>query len=71
MTDDAARGAQTWSMDGPPGPEVTAVRDRFGVRWRRDGDLWWGDIGHGYEDYRQWHEVLSRGPLTDASGDNP
>jgi hypothetical protein len=67
-----------WSMPDQPGPEVTAVRDRLGVRWRRDDDLWWGDIGHtvsvgdedhGYEDYRTWSEVLARGPLTDASGE--
>jgi hypothetical protein len=28
--------------------------------------LWWGDIGHGYEDYRTWPEILARGPRTDA-----
>jgi hypothetical protein len=60
----------TWSMDPEPGPEVAAVRDRFGVRWRRDGGLWWGDIGHDYEDYRTWGEILGRGPLTDATGED-
>jgi hypothetical protein len=32
---------------------VKAVRDNYGVRWRRDvgGRLWWGEIGHSYEDY--------------------
>jgi hypothetical protein len=29
----------------------------------------WGDIGHGYDDYRTWAEVLGRGPLTDATGE--
>lgn len=65
-------GTSTWSTTPEPGPEVTHVRDRLGVRWRRDvgiRDTWWGDIGHGYEDYRQWHELLQRGPLTDASND--
>jgi hypothetical protein len=32
--------------------------------------MWWGDIGHGYEDHRQWHEVLRRRPLTDASAEH-
>jgi hypothetical protein len=59
--------AQTWSAPAEPGPEVTAVRDRLGVRWHRQGALWWGDIGHGYEDYRTWMQILGRGPLTDAS----
>jgi hypothetical protein len=59
--------AQTWSAPAEPGPEVTTVRDRLGVRWRRDAGLWWGDIGHGYEDYRTWNDILGRGPLTDAS----
>jgi hypothetical protein len=46
------------------------VRDRLGVRWRREHGLWWDDIGHGYEDYRKWPEILARGPLTDASGEH-
>jgi hypothetical protein len=58
-----------------PSPEVTHVRDRIGVVWRRDGDLWWGNIGHTgedgspYEDFRQWHDIARRGPLTDATGE--
>lgn len=63
---------RTWTMDAPPGLEVTAVRDEHGVLWRRDPgipDLWWGDIGHGYDDSRQWHELLRRGTLVDASGE--
>jgi hypothetical protein len=66
---------KTWSADPEPGPDVTAVRDRLDVRWRRDAGLWWGDIGHfgedsePYDDYRQWHEMLRRGPLTDASAE--
>jgi hypothetical protein len=59
----------TWSAPEAPGPEVTAVRDRHGVRWHRDAGLWWGDIGHGYDDYRSWSEIVHRGPLTDASGE--
>jgi len=67
---------KTWSMDAEPGPDVTRVRDRFGILWRHDVlDLWLGHIGHTdengqpYEDYRQWHELLRRGPLTDASNE--
>ena len=59
----------TWVMPAEPGPEVTHVRDRLGVRWRRDGGFWWADIGHGYYGHRTWPEVLSRGPLTDASNE--
>jgi hypothetical protein len=61
--------ATVWEMPAEPGPEVTAVRDRLGVRWRREDDLWWADIGHGYEVHRTWPEVLTRGPLTDASNE--
>jgi hypothetical protein len=57
-------------MPDPPGPEVAAVRDRLGVCWRRDGDGWFGDLGYGYEVYRAWHGLLSRGPLTDVTGDD-
>jgi hypothetical protein len=60
---------QTWEMPAEPGAEVTAVRDRLDVRWRREDDLWWADIDHGYEVHRNWPEVLSRGPLTDASNE--
>jgi hypothetical protein len=59
----------TWTSPAEPGSEVTAVRDRHGVRWHHDAGLWWGDIGHGYEDYRTWAEILGRGPLTDASAE--
>jgi len=41
---------RTFTMDAPPGPEVTHVRDDLGVVWRHEHGLWWGDIGHGYED---------------------
>lgn len=58
---------RTWSIDPAPGPEVTHVRDAHSVKWRHDDDLWWADIGHGYEVHRTWPEVLARGPLTDAS----
>ena len=66
----------TWQMDPEPGPEVEAVRDSRGVLWLRGSgwpELWWGDIGHTDEDglpcddCRQWHELLRRGPLTDAT----
>lgn len=63
------RCAVTWSMSAEPGPEVTAVQDRFGVVWRREDGFWWADIGHGYEVHRTWPAVLSRGPLTDATGE--
>jgi hypothetical protein len=59
----------TWEAPAEPGPEVTHVRDRFGRLCRRDGDLWWVDPGRGWEDYYRWHELLWRGPLTDATGD--
>lgn len=51
-----------------PGPDVTHVRDTHGVVWRSQDGVWWADIGHGYEVYRQWHDLLRRGPLSDASG---
>jgi hypothetical protein len=54
-------------MDPEPGPEVTHVRDARGVKWRRGDGGWWGDIGHGYDDFHQWPEVVARGPVTDAS----
>jgi len=60
----------TWTAQPEPDPKVAAVRDRHGVRWRRDAGPWWGDIGHDYEDYRTWTEILARGPLTDASADH-
>lgn len=59
--------ARTWSAPTAPGDEVTHVRDRHGVVWLHDGPIWWGDIGHGYADHRQWHELLGRGELTDVS----
>lgn len=66
----------TWTAPTDPGPEVTAVRDRHGVRWQRDAGVWWGYIGHTgedgkpYDDYRTWNEILGRGPLTDATNEN-
>jgi hypothetical protein len=62
-----------WTMPNEPGPEVTAVRDCRNVRWGREGDLWSGEIGHtdeggnSYAVYRAWHELLKRGPLTNAT----
>jgi hypothetical protein len=38
-------------------------RDQYGVTWTPRDGVWWGDIGHGYEDYRQWHELSQRGPF--------
>lgn len=55
--------------ESEPGPDVTHVRDTCGVVWRRQDGVWWADIGHGYEVYRQWHDLLRRGTLSDASGD--
>lgn len=60
----------TWTAPAEPGPNVFAVRDRHGVIWHREDGLWWGDIGHGYDDHRTWTEILHRSPLTDATGDN-
>ncbi len=60
----------TWMAPTPPGPEVTHVRDPRGVVWRHDGDgLWWGDLGHGYEQHRTWWELLSRGELVNVTGE--
>ncbi len=59
--------SQTFSADPEPGPEVTHVRDRHGVTWRHGDDLWWADIGKGYEDFRTWWDILRRGPLIDAT----
>lgn len=60
---------QVWAAPVPPGPEVTHVRDRHGVVWRRDDDLFWADLGGGYEQHRTWWELLARGPLTNATGE--
>ena len=63
---------QVWSAPEPPPGSVTRVRDRYSVAWTRDtGDpaLWWGNIGHDYDQYRSWWQLLSRGPLTDATGE--
>lgn len=68
---------KTWRMDPQPGPEVTVVRDRYGVRWERDlrNAIWRGFIGHTDEDdnscavYREWPDLVARGPLTDASNE--
>jgi hypothetical protein len=38
-------------------------QDRYGVVWTPRDGVWWGDVGHGYEDYRQWRELPIRGPL--------
>jgi hypothetical protein len=57
----------TWTLPDPPPLDVTEVVDRLDKTWRRDEtdpDLWWGDVGHGYDDPRQWHELLRRGPIT-------
>lgn len=61
----------TWSADPEPGPEVTRVRDARGVVWRQDAGVWWADIGHGYEVYREWSHLLTRGPLADVTGEAP
>jgi hypothetical protein len=55
------------------GPRGDRLRDRLGVRWRRDAGLCWADVSHTgedgepYEDYRTWAEILGRVSLTDAS----
>lgn len=65
---------QTWERVMPPGPDVTAVRDDVGagvlwVRCARDGDVWWGDMGHDTLMYRSFAELRRRGTLTDATGE--
>lgn len=61
--------SQTWAAPDPAPAAVTHLRDRYDVLWRRDDDLWWGDVGNGFEKYRTWWELLARGPLTDATGE--
>lgn len=63
--------SQEWTLPAPPDASVRFLCDRLGKRWRRDDTLglWWGDIGHGYEDYKTWPELLARGPLTIDSKD--
>lgn len=56
-----------WEAPGPPGADVTHVRDRRGVVWRREAGVWWGDVGHGYDTPRTWWELLARGPLTEVT----
>lgn len=58
---------ESWRAPAEPGPEVTHVYDSRNVVWRREGGLWWADIGHGYEVHRTWWELLSRGTLTNVS----
>lgn len=64
-------------MDPEPDESVTAVEDAHLVTWQRDGSVWWGDTGKTttfgdtdspYLEHLQWHELLRRGPLTDATG---
>lgn len=62
---------RTWSLPPEPGPEVTAVRDSAGIVWKRHPDqpVWTQqDIYPAYAALSAlWHEVLRRGPLTDAT----
>jgi hypothetical protein len=37
--------------------------DRLGVTWTPRDGAWWGDIGHGDDDCRQWRELLIRAPF--------
>lgn len=63
---------RTWDRVEVPGPEVTALQDSRSVLWTRDApdtDIWWGDLGHGYDVDRTFAQLLRRGPLTDASGE--
>lgn len=59
----------TWEASPEPGPEVTAVRDRSGVLWRRQHMAWSPNVDHGDEVHRHWYDLLRRGPLVDASGE--
>lgn len=59
----------TWSMPDEPGPEITAVRDRWDVLWHRSGDQWWS-TAEGLSTLRRWADLLARGPLTDASDED-
>lgn len=58
----------TQKADGEPGPEVTVVSDRLGVPWQRSYVLWRADED-GLRWGRTWVELLTRGPLTDTTGD--
>lgn len=72
FVEDTTPDPRTWSLPAEPGPEVTAVRDTTGRRWRR-GLFWHDDSGEKYPlKPMYWPELLrSRGPLTDASDEVP
>ena len=67
----------TWSLPPEPGPEVTAVLDRTGARWQRQGHI------DAQGEFSAWHDgsplppygwmslVQLRGPLTDATPTPP
>ena len=57
---------QTWGIPEEPGPEVTAVRDRHGDVWKREGDAW--RFARRLGALSTWDGLLRHeGPLTDAS----
>lgn len=58
---------RTWTADAAPSTDVTHVRDRYRVVWGQRDGAWWADIGHGYEVYREWAHLLTRGPLEDVT----
>lgn len=56
-----------WILPDPPDGDTTVVFDRSGTPWQRDDgnpDLWWGNVGHTYDDVRSWPDLLRRGPIT-------
>jgi hypothetical protein len=64
--------AQVWEKVDVPGPEVLVLCDELGVVWTRDdptADIWWGNVGHDFDVHRDFHALLKRGPLTDATGE--
>jgi hypothetical protein len=68
------RAKRTWCLTGrtvEPGPDVTCIRDRDGVEWRRsstDAHVWVKPAGRTVERHWSWAPLLAaRGPLTEET----
>lgn len=74
----AAEQPHTWQIPPEPGPEVTALRDRYRRRWNRmkgdcAPDTWQLDEKPylGITITERWPRLFENGwPLVDASGEN-
>lgn len=58
---------RTWRLPDPP-DDLRHVTDWEHIRWRREGDFWWGHLPQG-RTVLDWGELLQRGPLTEATSD--